>query len=311
MNKIRIGTRSSQLALRQTESVVNAIKIAHPDLELEIVEIKTSGDWTPAQGENRLSESDGGKGLFAKEIEQAILSGEIDCGVHSMKDMPTNLPEGLIIRHMLKREDPRETLISSSDIKSVEELPKGAKVGTSSVRRQALLLNERPDLEIVPLRGNVTTRLEKLENGQADAIILAYCGLKRLGLHEKGCTVIPIEKLLPAAGQGAIGVEIKESNKDLAEILSAIHCETTGMCIKAERAALRVLDGSCHTPIAAHAKLVGQFMHLLVKVASLDGTQLFEEEFSGPVNGLAEADWAGRHLGERLLKIVPQNILAD
>lgn len=302
---LRIGTRGSKLALIQTGMVAEAVKARHPGISIEIVEIKTSGDWKPADGETRLAESEGGKGLFAREIEQALLAGDVDCGVHSMKDMASFLPEGLVIDHMLPREDARDAFLGN-DHKCLADLPQGATVGSSSLRRQAFILAKRPDLKVVPLRGNVPTRIEKLRNGQVDATVLAYAGLKRLGLEGEADCVIGPEDMLPAAGQGAVGIETRIGDAATRALFDALHCRDTGLRVTAERAALQVLNGSCRTPIGAYAEIEGARMRLAVVVASEDGTQFFREEIAGDA---AVAEALGRRAGEALRTRVPEELL--
>jgi hydroxymethylbilane synthase len=303
---VKIGTRGSKLALVQADMVAQALKAL--GVTAEIVRIETSGDWKPAQGETRLSEVQGGKGQFAKEIEAALLRGEIDCGVHSMKDMPSFLPGGLIIRHILKREDARDAFLANG-VKTIDELPHGAVVGTSSLRRQAFVLARRPDLKIVPIRGNVPTRIEKLRAGQVDATLLAMAGLKRLGLDHEISAVLEPADMLPAAGQGAVGIEIRAEDTALAEILDRLHCRESGLRVAAERAALQVLDGSCHTPIGAYAVLDGRQLMLQVDVASGDGRQFFKTEKIAKVATDAEAAALGREAGEDLKARVPVELL--
>lgn len=305
---LRIGTRGSQLALTQTGMVARLLRAAHPGLEVEVVEIKTSGDWKPADGETRLSAAAGGKGLFAKEIEQAILEGRVDCGVHSLKDMPSFLPEGLVIEHVLPREDARDAFLSN-EFASIDALPPGAVVGTSSMRRQAFLLARRPDLKIVPLRGNVPTRIEKLRDGQVDATLLALAGLNRLGLSHEIASVIPVEEMTPAAGQGIVGIEIRADDARARNLFDAIHCRGTGLRAAAERAALAALDGSCHTPIGAHAVLEGENMHLDIVVASPDGTEIYREVCTRVAANDDDAALMGRQAGEALKKRLPEGFL--
>ncbi len=302
---LRIGTRGSKLALAQTGMVARAIEAAHPGIHIEIVEIKTSGDWKPSDGETRLAEAEGGKGLFAKEIEEALLAGEVDCGVHSMKDMASFLPRGLVIDHMLPREDARDAFLGNA-YKCLADLPRGARIGTSSLRRQAFVLAKRPDLIIAPLRGNVPTRIEKLRKGQVDAAVLAYAGLKRLGLEGEADCVIDIEDMLPAAGQGAVGIETRADDAQTRALLDALHCRETGLRVAAERAALQVLDGSCRTPIGAHAVIEDGELRLSVVVASADGKQFFREDVAGPEDDAAAL---GRKAGEVLKKRVPKELL--
>ncbi len=308
LQKIRIGTRASKLALIQAHTVQERLQAAHPGLEAEIVEITTSGDWKPSDGETRLSEAEGGKGLFAKEIETALLDGHVDIGVHSLKDMPSFLPDGLVIDHVLEREDPRDVFISAN-YKSLEELPQGAKLGTSSLRRQAMALALRPDLEIVPLRGNVGTRLEKIQGGQADATFLAAAGLKRLGLEEHIKAYMGIDQMLPAAAQGVIGIECRAGEDDIQEALKAIHHEPTGFCATAERAALQILDGSCHTPIGAYAVLEGKQVTLKALVASEDGAEVYKDSISGAVKNTQDAQALGETLGRQLKDVIPPDLL--
>ncbi len=308
MKPLRIGTRGSKLALIQTGMVAEALKAAYPGLEVETVVIQTSGDWKPEQGETRLSESSGGKGLFAREIELALLDGAIDCGVHSLKDLASALPEGLVVRHVLPREDSRDAFLSN-EAKTIADLPQGAVVGTSSLRRQAMLLKIRPDLKIVTLRGNVPTRIEKLRAGQVDATILAYAGLKRLGLNSEVAAVLDFDEMLPAACQGIVGIETRRNDEETAGILNAIHHRMTGLMAAAERMALGTLSGSCHTPIGAQAVMNGDVLTLKVLVASADGVQIFTDEQSGPVQNDEEAAILGQVVGLRLKARVPPGLL--
>ena len=291
---IRIGTRGSPLALVQAGAVRDGLVAAHPDLAAEIVPIKTTGD----QVQDRRLMEVGGKGLFTKEIEEALLDGRIDCAVHSMKDLETWLPEGLAIGAMLPREDARDALIARTGA-SIAELPQGAVVGTSSLRRQAQLLALRPDLKVVALRGNVETRLRKLAAGEADATLLAVAGLKRLGMLDHATAILDSDEILPAVGQGAIGVEIRGGDARMRGLLAALDHRATTLCVAAERACLAELDGSCHTPIAAHAELVdhGQTMRLRALIALPDGTSVHRDESRGSA---PEAIAIGRAAGQRL-----------
>ena len=308
-SKLRIGTRGSKLAMVQTHTVAGLLRARHPGLEIEIVEILTSGDWKPEHGETRLSESEGGKGLFAREIEKAMLDGRVDCGVHSMKDMASFLPEGLVIDHMLLREDPRDAFLAN-DCKTLGELKTGAVMGTSSLRRQAMLLAKRPDLKIVSLRGNVPTRIEKLRAGKVDATMLALSGLKRLGLAHEVASVLSVEEMVPAAGQGAVGIEIRQDDAAVRALFDPLNHEETLLRVNAERAALQVLDGSCHTPIGAHAVLEGDKMSLHVLVAAPDGMRSYEERSAGGVTSVEQARALGKALGEKLKVRVPPDVLA-
>ncbi len=309
MKTIRIGTRGSPLALRQVEMVRAALSKAWPQIQTEQVVIKTSGDWDVKDGEKRLET----KGDFAKEIEQALMEGRIDIAVHSMKDMESVLPDGLIIEHMLEREDVRDCLLFNNDLadntQKISDLPKGSIVGTASVRRQAYVLSVRSDLKVVPLRGNVQTRIEKVRSGQVDMTMLALAGLKRLGLEDEVDGYLDPEEMLPAAGQGAIGIEMRQGEDDIAEILDAITHRKTVLCVSAERAALRVLDGSCHTPIGAYAVLNGDKMRLRLSVLRLDGSEIFEEEAVEAVKTLEQARVFGEDLGHRLKRQIPLDVL--
>lgn len=309
---LKIGTRGSPLALTQTKMVQSALAEHHPDLETEIVIIKTSGDWSPEQGETRLKDEDGGKGQFAKEIEEALLKQEIDCAVHSMKDMETTLPDGLVIKHMLPREDPRDALLINpltNFDQNIESFEDGLIFGTASVRRQAFLLAKNPSLNITPLRGNVQTRIDKLKAGQVQATILAYAGLKRLGLEGEAHTILDTDTMLPAAGQGAVGIETRDADQDISDLFDPINCRSTLLCVRAERAVLDVLDGSCHTPIGAHALLNGERLFLRACLASLDGQQLFEEEINAQVTDVQTAEKVGSELGQKLKDQAPAGLL--
>ena len=307
-HKLRIGTRGSKLALKQTNMVADALRHAHPSLDIEIVEILTSGDWKPSQGETRLMESKGGKGQFAHEIEQRILAGDIDCGVHSLKDMPSFLPQGLEINHFMKREDPRDVFLSNQ-YKDFSDLPEGAVVGTSSLRRQAFILHKYPHLKIVPLRGNVATRIEKLHQGQVDATFLAMAGLVRLELTSFATRILETDEFLPACGQGIIGIEIRTGDETTARYLDSISCPTTTLVAIAERAVLQVLDGSCHTPVGAYATLHNGRMNLKCAVAHPDGTYYLEDSIEGPVANMQDAVTTGQVLGHRMRPKLPAGIL--
>jgi len=259
---LKIGTRGSPLALAQAHETRDRLAAAHPDLSaegaIEIVVIKTTGD----QVLDRPLSEIGGKGLFTKEIEEALIDGRIDLAVHSMKDVPTWLPDGLAIACLLPREDPRDAFFAApalgEGVRRLADLPPGAVVGTASLRRQALVKLARPDLEVRSFRGNVQTRLRKLGEGEVDATMLAMAGLSRLGMAEAATATLEPEEMLPAVAQGAIGIEIRTDDAATAERLAALHCADTGARVAAERALLAVLDGSCRTPIAALAVLDGR-----------------------------------------------------
>ena len=305
---LRIGTRSSPLALRQTNMVAEALRLHHPKLDIEIIPIKSAADWKKQDGEKSLSEQAGGKGQFAKEIEQAHLKGQIDCGVHSAKDMPSFLPDELQITHFLPRYDPRDAFVSNV-ASCLESLPLGAVIGTCSPRRQSLVLSKRKDIKIVPFRGNIQTRLDKVKAGQVDATYLAIAGIGRLGIESDMVNLVPISQMLPAAGQGAICIETKKDDVQTQIYFDKINCISTSLCVQAEREVLKILDGSCHTPIAAYASLDKGTMKIYGYVGSTDGTQNFNESFSCPCTSLEQAINLGQKLGHKLKEIVPKNIL--
>jgi hydroxymethylbilane synthase len=292
---LRLGTRGSKLALTQTGLVRDALAKAIPALAapdaIEIVTIRTTGD---AIQDRPLSEA-GGKGLFVKEIEEALLSGRIDGAVHSMKDMPTAQPAGLVIAAFLPREDARDVLIAGA-ITRIADLRNGAVVGTAALRRKAQLLYRRPDLEIVTLRGNVDTRLAKRERGEVEATVLAMAGLNRLGL--KVGTPVPEDEMLPAVGQGAVCIECRVDDARMIEWLAAINHAPTRTCVTAEHAMLAVLDGSCRTPIAGHAIFDQDgALYLRGLIAKPDGSELIATDRNGPAS---DAEAMGREAGDEL-----------
>jgi hydroxymethylbilane synthase len=294
---LRLGTRGSKLALTQAglvrDTLARAVTaLAAPDA-IEIVIIKTTGD---AIQDRPLSEA-GGKGLFVKEIEEALLAGRIDVAVHSMKDMPTAQPAGLVIASFLPREDARDVLIAGN-ARRIADLRRGAVVGTSALRRRAQLLHRRPDLQIVNLRGNVDTRLAKREAGEVEATVLALAGLKRLGLAHVGAAV-PEDEMLPAVGQGAICIECRAGDDTTLASLAAINHADTATCVTAEHAMLAVLDGSCRTPIAGHAVVTSDGLHLRGLIAKPDGSQLIATERRGAAS---DAEALGRDAGHDLLR---------
>jgi hydroxymethylbilane synthase len=269
--QIRIGTRGSPLALAQANEVGEKIGQAHGgNVSVETVIIKTSGD----KIQDRSLAAVGGKGLFTKELEEALLSGSIDIAVHSMKDMPAVLPDGLEIACVLPREDVRDAFISLT-ADSLDGLALGATVGTASIRREAFLRHKRPDLKIVLFRGNVETRLRKLAEGEAQATLLAAAGLRRLGLEDRITQLIPIEDMLPAPAQGAIGLEIRSSDDLTRELVAAIHDRATGIAVEAERAFLAELDGSCRTPIAALARIADDRLLFNGSILTPDGARIY------------------------------------
>lgn len=293
--RLKIGTRGSPLALAQARDVgarlVQACGLAAD--EIEIVVIRTSGD----RIQDRPLSEVGGKGLFTKEIEEALLGRQIDLAVHSMKDMATRLPDGLAIGAVLEREDVRDAFISLK-FSSIDEMPAGAVVGTSSLRRQAQISRLRPDLKVVGFRGNVETRLAKLEAGVADATFLAVAGLNRLDEAARITMALPVEQMLPAVAQGAVAIEIREQDERARGLVSALDHKATAICVRAERAYLAVLDGSCRTPIAGYAELRGGDLRLRGQLLAPDGRQGFDVERSGPAD---RAEEIGAEAGRLLL----------
>ena len=290
---IRIGTRQSRLALTQAEILCAALTAAYPGQAFEIIPMITSGD----RNTDRSLADIGGKGLFTKELEECLLKGTVDLAVHSLKDMETHLPKGLLIAAVLPRDDPRDALISREG-KSLASLPPGARVGTSSLRRTAQLLIARPDLTIVPLRGNVTTRLAKLKNGEVDATLLALAGLKRLHMEKEATEILSTDCFIPAAGQGTIAVECREDNASLRTMLAAIDHAPTHHASLAERSLLSVVDGSCRTPIGAYARIEQDRLQIHAMIASPDGKTHISAHREGNV---ADAVSLGATAGQDLL----------
>ncbi len=293
---LRLGTRGSPLALAQANEVKRLLAEAHVELAqdgaIEIVVIKTTGDMI----QDRALSAIGGKGLFTKEIEEGLQDESIDVAVHSMKDVPTWLPEGLEISTVLEREDPRDAWFSNKAA-SLDALPQGAVVGTASLRRQAQIKARRPDLEVITFRGSVQTRLRKLEEGQVDATLLAVAGLNRLKQAELITAALSVEEMLPAPAQGAVGLEIRSDDSRVRAYVDAIHHLPTMQRISAERACLAELDGSCRTPIAALAEIEGDQLYLRTLLASTDGSQIFRAERRG---ALCDAEELGRSAGQDL-----------
>jgi len=300
---LTIGTRGSQLALWQTNWVKARLLEANPGLEIQIQVISTKGDRVLDVSLPKLGEQ--GKGLFTKELEDAIREHRIDLAVHSLKDLPTELPSDLEIGAICEREDVRDALVART-VKSFAELPEHARIGTSSLRRQAQLRVVRPDLMIEPIRGNVDTRLRKLDEGQFDAIVLAAAGLHRLGHAGRITEHLEDDVMLPAVGQGALAIEIRANDQATAEIVQQLNHETTNLTCKAERAFLKGLGGGCLVPIAAHARIDANTLNLLGLVASPDGTQVVR----GDCNGLSsEAILLGQNLADELLSRGADKIL--
>ncbi|HYD48084.1 MAG TPA: hydroxymethylbilane synthase [Terriglobales bacterium] len=299
-SSIRIGTRGSALALAQANWLRSALQELAAAAEIELVTIQTSGD----RFTDRSLRAIGGKGLFVKEIEEALLARSIDCAIHSMKDLPAEIPPGLMIAAIPRREDPRDVLVTRSGC-PLMKLPHGARIGTSSLRRMALLRAMRPDLEVIELRGNVDTRLRRLEEGKFDAIVLAAAGLNRLGLSLANAVPFDIDEFLPAIGQGALAVETRDD--EIRALIAQLDDGETRMAVAAERAFLRTVGGSCQTPIAAHATLSGDRLDLKALIAQPDGTRVVLGADHGES---AAADSLGARLADRLLARGGKEIIA-
>ncbi|RJP23147.1 MAG: hydroxymethylbilane synthase [Deltaproteobacteria bacterium] len=299
---IRLGSRGSILALWQAEFVKSEVE-KRSGRKVEITKIKTTGDMILDVPLAKV----GGKGLFVKEIEDALLSKRIDLAVHSMKDVPTELPEGLEIVCITKREDPRDAFLSVK-YSRFEDLPKGAKVGTSSLRRQTQLLGIRPDLSVGQLRGNLDTRIRKMEEGQYDAIILAAAGLRRLGWDGKIRQYLPAEMSIPAIGQGALGIEIRSADARTREAVSFLDDRETSIAVRAERGFLKRLEGGCQVPIAAHGRVEGNEVRLVGLVGRPDGSEILRAGRSGPVS---DAEGLGAALADELLSRGGKEILDE
>lgn len=300
--KLVIASRESALAMWQAHHIQQRLQSLYPAMQVEILGMTTTGDQildTPLA-------TIGGKGLFVKELEQALADGRADLAVHSMKDVPMHLPEGFSLAAIGEREDPRDAFVSN-DYKSLEELPPGSIVGTSSLRRQSQLKARFPALEVASLRGNVHTRLRKLDEGQYSAIILAAAGLKRLGLESRITSFISAEHSIPAVGQGALGIEINAAREDLLAVLEPLNHPDTAACVEAERAMSRALAGSCQVPIGAYAEKHGDEVHMVGFVASIDGTQMVRDQVRGPGN---KPESLGLELADRLIALGAQPILA-
>ena len=291
--EIRIGTRASALALWQAEWVKAELEKKYPGMTVSLTKIKTTGDKILDVPLAQV----GGKGLFVKEIEEAMLEGEIDIAVHSMKDVPTFFPDGLHLSCITKREDPRDALLTRNNV-TFNNLPKGANVGTSSLRRQAQLMHVRPDFVIHQLRGNVDTRLRKLKEGQFDAIILAAAGVKRLGLADNVSEYIDPEISLPAIGQGALGIECRVDDRELNDLIAFFNHADTRTCVTGERALLRRLEGGCQVPIACYGQIKGGALHLTGLVGSVDGKRIIKDSLEGAPE---KAEKLGVTLAEKLL----------
>jgi hydroxymethylbilane synthase len=302
-SELNIGTRGSQLALFQANWVKDQLAQAHPGLHVTLIKIKTTGD----KIQNAPLAKIGGKGLFVKEIEEALLQKRIDLAVHSVKDVPTEFPKGLHLSAITKREDPRDVLISK-DGKTLKDLPQNAKIGTSSLRRQAQLLHFRSDFELIPLRGNLDTRLKKLKTKNLDAIILAFAGVKRLGFEENVTEIIPPEISLPAIGQGALGIETRTDDHAVEDQIRFLNDRDSSIAITAERAFLKKLEGGCQVPIAAFARIVGPTLQIDGLIGTIDGKRLIRHHGEGRIE---KAESLGVELAEILLGKGAKEILDE
>ena len=293
--KLVVGTRGSNLALVQTNWVVDQLKKENPGVEFEVKIIKTKGDLIKDLPLDKI----GDKGLFVKEIEKSLLDGEIDMAVHSMKDMPSYLPEGLKFAHSPKREDPRDALIFKEGYKSLDDLPQGARIGTGSKRRKYQLLKHRPDLEIVPIRGNIETRIKKIETEKLDGVVLAASGLRRAGLDDKIDYYIPTDIMLPAPAQGILALEIREDDKETEKIIDSIKDDITKIQIDAERGFLIGVNGSCHIPMGAYCEIEGEKITLTGLYGDGEGKKIVVQS---QVGTLADAPKLGYELAKSVLK---------
>lgn len=303
MPTLRLVTRKSPLALWQAEFVQNRLQALHPGLEIRLSGVHTTGDKILDAPLAKV----GGKGLFIKELEQRLIEGEADIAVHSMKDVTIELPPELVLPVILEREDPRDVFISEHH-ESLDALPQGARVGTSSLRRQCQLKAHRPDLEVRDLRGNVGTRLNRLERGEFDAIILAAAGVKRLNLQDRIKAYLDLGAMLPAIGQGALGIECRMSDEQVLKLIEPLDHSATHLCVAAERALNRRLYGGCQVPIAAHAELIRGELTLRALVGRIDGTKIIRGALSGPPE---QAEQLGVALAEDLLKRGAGTILEE
>ena len=299
---LRIGSRGSPLALAQTHMVRDALRRAHDaretDFPIEI--IRTTGD----QIQDRPLSESGGKGLFTKELDLALIAGAIDLAVHSSKDLPTHLPSEIVIAGYLPREDARDAWIARDGL-SLDELSAGAVVGTASLRRAAQVMRRRPDIKTTLLRGNVETRLKKVESGEIDATLLAVAGLKRLGLAERATALLPLDEFPPACGQGAIGVTRRAGDNATRDLLAPLFDDATGFALAAERAFLAALDGSCRTPIAGHAQIHGAELSFLVEVLTADGAEAYVVRRRGRA---IDAALIGADAGKEILLRLPHGV---
>lgn len=311
MKPLRIGTRGSALALWQANFVAETLKRLR-GAECEIVRIRTSGDHMQsasiAQVSAAINQQGGMKGIFIKEIEDALLAGYVDLAVHSMKDVPTETPAGLAFAAITRREDPRDCLISRP-ARTLQHLPTGARVGTSSLRRQAQLRHVRPDLQLMDLRGNVDTRLKKLNAGEFDAVVLAIAGVNRLGASSQITQVLQTDVMLPAVGQGALGIETRADDRDTSEIATLLDDSDTRACVTAERTLLRELEGGCQVPLGAYAHIHGGEISLEARVFSPDGRESVRGEDRSAANTPGAAEELGSRLARKLIDAGAARIL--
>ena len=307
MTRLRIGTRGSSLALWQANHIADSLAKLH-GVEPDLVRIRTSGDRLQSASVVQVNEAigaEGGKGIFIKEIEDALLSGAVDLAVHSMKDVPTETPAGLAFAAITRREDPRDCLISRERL-TLERLPQGARVGTSSLRRQAQLRHHRSDLDVVDLRGNVDTRIRKLDSGEFDAIVLALAGVTRLGTRDKVAQIFDEDLMLPAVGQGALGIETRADDAQTSGFVAALDDHETRACIIAERALLRELQGGCQVPLGAWGRIRKGELHLEAAVFSAAGSESVRFDEAGSP---AEAEAIGIRLAQTLIEAGADKIL--
>ncbi|MBC7782393.1 MAG: hydroxymethylbilane synthase [Burkholderiales bacterium] len=298
---LRLGTRGSLLARAQSQLVAGAIELANDGVRVELVILKTTGDRVQDKSLADL----GGKGLFTKELEQALLRGEIDLAVHSYKDVPVTMPlvdqANLVITAVPRREDPRDVLIVRGDARAIAELQANARVGTGSLRRRCQLLAIREDLMIEPIRGNIDTRLSKLGNGDFDAIVLAYAGLKRTGLYDAACsTILPADQLIPSPGQGALALQTRRDDPATHRLLEPLHDAETGLCVDTEREVVRLLNGDCHSPIAAHATVAGDRLTLVAAVGQENGQLPVVRALQN--GAVTDHQWIAEIVASRLIK---------
>jgi len=302
MRELIVGSRKSRLAITQTNWVIQKLKEKRPDLQIKLNTVTTKGDRIL----NVTLAKVGGKGLFVKEIENALLERQIDFAVHSLKDLPAQSPKGLVIAAIPQRENPFDCLISETAT-TIDQLPPKAVIGTSSLRRQAQLLAYRPDLTIKPIRGNIDTRLRRLRQGEFDGIILAVAGLKRMNWQHQITQKLPLSRMVPAVGQGALAVQCREDDWELIQLLQSIHHEETARCIRAERAFLFSFQGDCHLPIAGYAEKQGERIRLTGFVASADGKKKIRKSMTGQEGeqvGQALAQWMMERGAKELLTTV-------